>query len=54
MLEELGSIVDIEDDGAQSGTVRQRGYSCPLASTVETSPGQQRTTDDRPGSTHQR
>jgi predicted ArsR family transcriptional regulator len=37
-LEELGSMVDIEDDGAKSGKVRLRGYSCPLASAVPAHP----------------
>jgi predicted ArsR family transcriptional regulator len=37
-LEELGSMVEIEDDGARSGKVRLRGYSCPLASAVPAHP----------------
>jgi predicted ArsR family transcriptional regulator len=38
VLERLGSMVEIEDDGAHSGTVRLRGYSCPLASAVAAHP----------------
>jgi predicted ArsR family transcriptional regulator len=38
VLEGLGSIVEIEDDGAHSGKARLRGYSCPLASTVAAHP----------------
>ncbi|HLZ28659.1 MAG TPA: ArsR family transcriptional regulator [Chloroflexota bacterium] len=38
VLEGLGSIVEVEDDGAQSGKVRLRGYSCPLASAVKPHP----------------
>jgi predicted ArsR family transcriptional regulator len=38
VLEELGSIVEIENDGAKNGKVRLRGYSCPLASTVTAHP----------------
>ena len=38
VLEGLGSMVEIEDDGAESGRVRLRGYSCPLASAVPAHP----------------
>jgi predicted ArsR family transcriptional regulator len=38
VLEGLGSMVEIEDDGAKSGKVRLRGYSCPLASAVQAHP----------------
>jgi len=38
VLEELGGMVEIEDDGAQSGKVCLRGYSCPLASVVAAHP----------------
>ena len=33
-----GRTVGLEDDGAKSGKVRLRGYSCPLASTVAAHP----------------
>jgi hypothetical protein len=36
--ENRASIVEIEADGAKSGKVRLRGYSCPLASDVTAHP----------------
>lgn len=38
VLEELGGIVDIEEDSAPRGKVRLRGYSCPLASAAARHP----------------
>jgi predicted ArsR family transcriptional regulator len=38
VLGELGGIVEIEDDGATSGTARIRTVSCPLASAVRSHP----------------
>jgi predicted ArsR family transcriptional regulator len=38
LLEDLGGLIDIEDDSAHSGKVRLRGYSCPLASAAPAHP----------------
>jgi predicted ArsR family transcriptional regulator len=38
LLEDLGGIIEIEDESATSGKVRLRGYSCPLAATVASHP----------------
>jgi predicted ArsR family transcriptional regulator len=38
VLEELGGSVEIEDDGASSGTARIRTVSCPLALAVRSHP----------------
>ena len=37
-LEDLGGIVEIEEDRAPRGKVRLRGYSCPLASAAASHP----------------
>jgi predicted ArsR family transcriptional regulator len=38
VLEELGGIIEIEEDTPQRGKVRLRGYSCPLASAAASHP----------------